>query len=315
VVLEATPTRQILNLGPLRKGDRLYLSLLSTPGYGEFLQTNERFSVMVLDGQQEVFAWYQESYVLFTPDAKLIIGHDSPNYYVVVDGVPPTLFSSPVYGQSVAVRVEPDVGLVPRQQRIYLDFAGGKTVAIPDYVPFAPPPFHAEDLNSNWGAAETATIKAGIVQYMRDRYARFNVVISTSDDGHEPVKPFQTVYFGGRSDEFYGISQYIDPRNETLTGAALVTTLDIAFDFPQVTPEEMGDLIGSVATHESAHLLGLRHTEGGFNDIMDPNAPIGSPTAIFVSSPLYRAEEYNGQIGTQNAPILLEEVVGLKPQP
>lgn len=311
IVVAPTPNRQIFNLGPLRQGDRLYLSLLTTPGYGEFY-TDEVFSVLVMDAQEKVFAWYQDHYILFTPDAKLIIGHDSPNYYVVVDGCRPPMCNDVYAGESVAVRIEPGVGLTPRPQRIYLDFEGGTDLYVGDLGPFTIPDFDANDLNATWGAPETATIKARIVARMQELYAEFNVSFSTSDDT-TPQLPYQTIHFGGYSDYLYGSSAYIDPRNETLTGRAIVATLTIADDYPALNATEMGTAIGNVAAHEAGHLLGLRHSEGGATDIMDVISPITGTGTSFMSSALYRDEEYNGQIGIQDVPQLFEEVLGRKP--
>jgi hypothetical protein len=135
--------------------------------------------------------------------------------------------------------------------------------------------------------------------------------------------PFQTVYFGGTlsaDGQLYGASAYIDVRNDTLAGAALVATEAIASDFPGYSVNDMGVAIGNVAGHHAGHLLGLRNTEGGADDIMDPAwlaASLDSDTAEFMAAPLLRTEQYNydagldsGQIGTQDAPQLFGEIIG-----
>ncbi|MFH1746637.1 MAG: PKD domain-containing protein [Planctomycetota bacterium] len=321
IVVAPTPNRQIFDLGPLREGDRLYLSLLTTPGYGEFYD-REVFSVLVMDAQEKVFAWYQNSYILFTPDAKLIIGHDSPNYFVVVDGCrPPTCFDI-TFGSSVSVRVEPNVGLTPRPQRVYLDFEAGQSIKVADVGPLDFPAFDAVRLDGNWGAPETAIIKAAIVARLQELYGDYNVVFSTSDDGAPPAQPYQTIHFADEWGswvtlffyDLFGIADYIDPRNETLTGSTLVFTGTIAEAFPTLDASAIGLTIGNVAGHEAGHLFGLRHSEGGAQDLMDTvNVSDTDPGVRFMSSSLYRAEQYNGQIGIQDVPQLMAETVGLKP--
>ena len=308
VLMAPTTDRQIFDLGPLQRGDRLYVSLLTTPGYGEFYDA-DGFSVLIMDANDEVFAWYQNGYIVFTRDSRLIIGHDSPNYYVVVDGCSPPTCGGINYGQSVMISVDRGVGLVARQQQIYLDFRGGTNLYVGDVGPFTIPAFDANDLNAAWGPVETAVIKQGIVNRMASLYSGYNVTVTTSDAGDPPQGPHQTVYFGGYSFWLFGTSSYIDPRNETLTGSAVVATLTIADAYPGLDAAQMALAIGNVATHESGHLLGLRHTEG-LTDIMAVGPDPTSAALEFTTSPLYEGEQYNGQIGLQDAPTLLSEIGG-----
>ncbi|MBL8878319.1 MAG: PKD domain-containing protein [Phycisphaerales bacterium] len=300
IVVEQTTQRQVVDLGPMSEGDRIFLALSNLPGYAN--QYNAPvYSVMLLDADQKLFAWYQDNAVLLTPDTKLVVGHSSPNYYAVIDT-----------GTSIDIRVQRGVGNIPRQQRIWLNFAGGNDVRVADIAPQNIPEFDATFVGL--ATNDTSALQARILQKVRELFATWDVEVTTSDDG-VPDAPFQTIYFAPTNftvDEFelYGIADYIDPRNDTLTGSAVIKCPGFAADFPNSTVNDMGDLVGVVVAHECGHLLGLRHVSDA-TDIMD-TGPL-STTQVFKSSPLLSSEQYNAGSGTQDAPQLLNELIGLHP--
>jgi hypothetical protein len=297
IVVAPTTDRQIFDLGPLSRGDRVLLSLLSTPAYGQAYDADE-FSVMILDADQSVFTWYQEGFVLFTPDTKLVVGHNSSHYYVVVDS-----------GHGVNVGLQRDFGLVRRQQRIYFNFAGGVGIGVAGEPPLSFLAFDASDLDPSFDDDDTLIIKNGILQFARDRYAPWNVVITSSDDDDPPEPPYQTVHFGGYNLFRYGIADYVDPRNDTLTGSAVVYTDSFAGLWG--TPQQYAAVLGEVAVHQSGHLLGLRHVDN-VQDIMTTADPTG--LTDFTASPLLGSEQLNSPaIGIQDAPEWFNEIFGPAP--
>lgn len=317
-----TNCRQVMDLGPLNRGDRLFLSLLSTPGFGDYYQTNDAFSVMLLDADQRIAAWYQND-IFFSPDSKLVIGHNSARYYLVVDG-----------GLSVNLRVLRNSGqFETRQQRVLVNFAGtDRAISVGGQRPQFVPPLDASVFNQffavspNWGAFETQLLKDAIMATLRSRFTGYNVAFFSSDDGPTPAPgdegiapPFQTMHVGGDNLFLYGIADYIDPRNDTVTGTGITFavaigegTIESPFVLNPVTDvPSLGVAIGQVAAHETGHLLGLRHTQNNPADIMtsgfDPTASVG-----FTISEVSQFEQIYGlpTIGLQDAPQLFLETVG-----
>ena len=311
IVAAPTTARQIFELGtPLSRGDQLILSLSPMPGFGESYDATG-FSIMVLDENEEVFVWYQDG-VPFTADDTLIIGaEDEMSYYVVIDGCPRTVCGSDFLAQSISVQVM-DAVYQPRRQRIFLNFDGNDLLSVGPLGLVEVPEFDAGDLKGGWADAETAAIKAEIQAQLERVFADLDVEIYTS----VPTPPYMSIYFGGSATTF-GAAAYIDPRNQTLSGTALVATTAIADRYDTFTAEEMGTAFGNVAGQLAGYLLGMWATEGGVTDIMDPaflfdSAQIRSTDGVRFrrSALLWEAPEYNGPIGIQDAPQQLEELIG-----
>lgn len=349
VVVPFDNQRQIFDLGPLNRGDRVFLSLLTIPGFGAAYVPTQEFSAMVLDANQRILAWYQaldlidsggggladffltlppelEEFVLFNRDTKLVVGHNSLHYYVVADG-----------GVSLNVRIQRESGLFEtRAQRVLVKFDGsrGDAIAAGNQPARIIPAFDAADFNQYfstppippWGDDETLQLKNAILAELEGVYAAFNVEFFSSDDGVLPGIPYQTVYVGGPNpDDLLGISDYVDPRNETATGTALVYATEIAqvgipggFANPITDTATLGRAIGRVAAHEVGHLLGLRNTDDA-TDIMEGYdvRQVGDPTIPrTLKAATVTASEQVGTlpaIGIQDAILLLSETVGIAP--
>ncbi len=376
VVVAPSTRRQIFDIGTLSRGDRLFFSFMTQPGYDEYyselefpstinnaVQTvNEGteidgfYSVMVLDREQRAVTWYQGApdpnapNILFTPDAKLLIGTNSSSHYFVTDTA-----------TSVKIRVERvdelglsdeelETRLAPRQQRVYLDFTGADVVNVAGELPVLVRPFNdiLADFYPDPNEIDNL-IKPALVQRVRTLLIGYDVEVTTSDEGPPPAQPYQTVYFGGtfttevnwlfsgslnapyvytRSGSWrvydLGRADYIDPRNETLTGTAIVGLEGILNVTGTLSPTLMGLVLGNATGHEMGFLMGLRRTEDQdltSNDIMDliqlwddGNGNLGTIVTTapeFTEGALRPFEQYNTPaIGTQDAAVLLEELFG-----
>jgi len=329
VVVAPTSARQVFDLGPLSQGDRIFMSMLTVPGYSEvydfgardlltaFVGGEQDFSFAILNENGEIFAWYQPDFILFSRETKLVIARRSEHYYVAVDG-----------GVSLRFRIQRESGqFETRAQRVFVNFAGAAQVRVADTPATNVPPLDASDFDPSWGDSETTIIKNQIVATLNQKFEQFNVQFVTSDQvladpSLAPKLPALRMHFGGFSDVgAFGIADYIDPRNDTLGGEGIIYATEIAltalfgfFENPVTTPTQVGAVIGTVGAHEIGHLLGLRHTLGNPLDIMatglvnDPTRPL-----IFTTAEIFFLEQPDPSeppIGIQNAEQTLFETVG-----
>jgi WD40 repeat protein len=344
VVMPAAHVRQILDLGQLDVGDRIFLSLLSLPGYGvTYTQTGLNplgvnttatlaqgggFSVLILDAEEKMFVWYDAGLVLFTPDSKLIIGHGSSGYYIVLDATGDVLIPS------VNVRVQRQFADTsePRQQYVHLNFEGGQGIAVGGSSKFDVVPFTL----AGHDPASVTTIRTAIVARVNDLLGSNNFIVSEDPPG-DSTEPRLTVYFDveGKllaSDPpdrdgdglitvadltFWGLPDYLDPRGETLSGRAVVAVKDIADDPANagLADAQLGLAIANSAIHQIGLMCGLRETaqpQGLIDDIMTTDgSQVANAGLVFTTADLAPLDGLT-PIGIQDAPQLLAELFGTK---
>ena len=346
IVAAATPRRQVFSLPDLEPGDQLKLSLASMPGYGGFYDDygasasdtgGARFSVLVLDGQQDLFVWYQnpgpfwdaattpywpEDRISFSAADKLIVERDGP-YYLVLDGCTRANCGTEYLAPSVVVEVIPGAaqpGATARQQRIYLNFD-----TVPGSVPIngetvATYAFDVKELNAGWGANEKDDIVQKVHNKLSAMFAGYDVVLS--EDPAALTQPYTTVYFCGGNTTYLCWVDSLDPRNQRGDGAAFVLTNAIKAKWPAdpdlTTTDDFAAAFANVAAQQIGLMVGLRNTIAGLGpgDVMDPAmlrsaaAITGARAFINGSVNLNGSELGNGGIGRQNARNLLLELIG-----
>lgn len=337
VMLPATSTQQIFDVGPVNVGDRLFLSLLEAPGYNPTYSYGD-YNLLILDDQQALWAWYGND-ALFTPDAQLVVGAANSSFLFVVN----TSGSQPVPGIKLQLQRIPTSIVPTRTQYVHLVFTASSSVAVGGSAPFEIPEFDYK------GAGRDEVIMGNIFLRVKDRLqdAGYNFVISQSTPAAPaapPAVPHNTIYFdvsgltaalsnlsmalpdrngdGWIDDDdylYFGLSSFVDPRNETLTGKAAIDvyyleTLINNYRASLVPPQldlsdnELARALANAALHHIGFMSGLRETTGRLGavavaDIMDEDPLAADAELYFVTADLAGIT-----VGRQNAPAYLQDV-------
>ncbi len=200
-----------------------------------------------------------------------------------------------------------------RGQVVWLNFAGGDDVAVHRRSELSFPRFDGDLLGSAY-AGETAALKAAIVSALEEDYSAYNLTVLTSDDGPPPETPHATIHFGGYDNGLLGLADSVDQYNQDSWESAIIYVESFAdYAVMELTVDEMGQMLGNVASHELGHLLGLFHTQTP-TDVMDTT---GTAWDLAGNQMLERArlEETVFPTGYENSPARLSETIGLAPVP
>ncbi len=291
---------QLIELGPAQAGQRWMVTDASG------LLTNNPFLVVLLDSKYDLL--YRQIVSSRWP-LEHVLRADTSTLYL---GVMPS-YATADGGFRFSVSRESGVTVpAPRGQLVWLNFGGGQEVRVQGRRGISFPAFDSGRLGPAYAGA-TETVKAAIVSAMREDYAAYNVVILTSDEGPAPDQPHATLHFGGVDNLLLGLADNVDQYNADPWQTAIIYVDGFAdFSVMNLTAEEMGQMIGNVASHELGHLLGLFHTRVPA-DLMDTT---GTAWDLAGDQSFTRAELEQSvfAVGFENCPVKLAQTVGRMPQ-
>jgi hypothetical protein len=293
IVASPSTNRQIVDIGALNRGDQLYLSLLTVPGYSVTYNL-PGFSVMLVDNLLGVYTWIYDGRMLFTPYTKLIIGtqSQSPHYYLVLDSTGTDLTPS------AQLRIARGVAAtyVPPRQAVYLNFAGtqGALISVGGTHGFTLGAYTAP------AGMDTTTLRAAILARLQTLFAPYSITVLSSDVDPEPTGPHTVVYFENATQldatdmipadvlvRAFGLSDFVDPRNQTVSGNALVRARKLEAAFPALATEAaLGTALGNAAAHQLGFLFGLAETTGVVTDVMNVAVSVDRNDLVYTVAPL-----------------------------
>jgi len=291
----------IYDIGPVSVGDQLIVDVQA--------QSDLDAVAAVFDANENlVYANDDRAYYakLLDPMISVQIRHDSAHCYV---GIASSL-STGTRGDYI-VSVTRTAAAGPDEavgQHIYFNFDGAASVTVGTRPAVAVPAFEGSLIAPEF-EGRTDELIDRIMELVRQDFVGVSVEFVSSREGDRPVEPHSTVHFGAYDPDLLGIAENIDEYNERLVQQAVVF-VDTFRAFLPLNPslDEMAQALANVASHETAHLLGLQHTNDP-RSIMDVTASLRQMMGpqSFLRAPL---DAYVFPIGYQDGLQLLVEAVG-----
>ena len=291
----------IYDIGPVSVGDQIIVDVQA--------QSDLDAVAAVFDANENlVYANDDRAYYakLLDPMISVEIRHDSAHCYVAIA----SSFSTGTRGDYV-VSVTRAAGAGPDEaagQHVYFNFDGAASVTVGTRPAVTVPAFEGSLIAPEF-AGRTDELIDRIMELVREDFVGVNVEFISSREGDRPIEPHSTVHFGAYDADLLGIAENVDEYNERLVQEAVVF-VDTFRAFLPLNPslDEMAQVLANVASHETAHLLGLQRTNDP-QSIMDVTASLRQMMGpqSFLRAPL---DAYVFPIGYQDGPQLLVEAVG-----
>lgn len=287
----------IFDLGPASPGEHLTASLASD---GNDIQLG------FFDEQGRIIAYVDPASPTAGPSSVDVHLHASvATLYAMVA----TRSTSPV-SRAYSVDVQLSGGATPasRPQAVVLVFGGASQVQIGTRAPVDVPPFDIARINGEFAGRTDEAIDL-LIDLVLEDYEGLGVTFYLETDPDVPASNFSAIYFGTSDSRLLGLAENIDPFNSDAEQSAIIYT-DVFSLFNQLHPtfDETVQVLANVTSHETGHLLGLRHTADA-EGLMDVTATARRMLADqwFKSSPLHASVL---PAGVQDAPTMLGWSVG-----
>lgn len=243
----------VYDLGLLTPGDRIYVDVRTISGDLDPVAA-------IFDSREYLVAYNDDREpdgTVLDPLIDIVIRGPEDRYYVGIIAYPG--YASTGEYEAV-VRIERGVGVPsPVLQVVYLNWAGGRNIQVPNVGRFDLAAFSATDVGLP--SSQTEDLKNRVQQIIEDRYAGYNLIVLNSDDDVRPGIEHTTVHFGGSNRRAFAISEKIDTFNTDHADDAIVFTESYLGAFGSApTFEQIAQALGNTVAHEVGHLLGLVHT-------------------------------------------------------
>jgi hypothetical protein len=296
-------------LGPLSPGDRVIVDADTTGSLLDIsvaiFDTAERL-VYNNDDRGGSSARFLDSYI------EWVVRHGGDPYYLVVTHS--AFAGRGGFTGTYEIDVKASGGSAvpgPVGQALLLDFDGA-VADFPTLGLVTLDPFDAAAISPIY-RGETETVKETIRAVFEQNFGPFDVDIWTTDDPPPSGTQFSTVYFGGFDAGAFGIAEDVDLYNVDFCDDAIIFTESFGPQIFAIVPAavELGIAIGNVGSHEAGHLVGLNHVDDD-RALMDDQSVADAfiEDQEFMEAPL---SSDIMSIGTQDAVLLLNEIVGLRP--
>lgn len=295
----------VYSLGAMNAGDRIVVDVADLSGTLDP-------AIAIFDAAGEIAFQNDDrdfSIGLLNPFLNDVIRHSSGLYFLAIaasPGAPPDQVAG-VYDANVT-RVLGGAAPAPQPQTVVLNFRGG-SITIPRDTTYTLGPFDTADIAPEYDGM-TVTVRNQIAATVRQDFTGLALTVRVSPPAAVPSDcSASVVFFGGRNPRAFGTSQGVDFYNRNQCDQSILfTEMFTPTIFGRVlTAEELGIAIGTIASHEIGHLLGLSHV-ANVNDLMDTT---GGPNTFFNqefgTSPLHASIF---PIGAQDGVQLLLDTLG-----
>ncbi len=311
--IDAAGDIDIYDLGPAAAGDRITVQVQGQGGLNTV--------AALFNGNTDLIdANDDRSYYggLVDPYLSRVVRHDTSNLFVGLTVSSATYFASnagrfDTGSYTIVVTRQPGNPVqAPRNQLVYLNFAGGANVQIGLEPITTMRPFSAESISGRLNG-KTDAIADTIVSNMATDFAPYDVTLVDSRTAAEPAEQHTTLYFGNYNSQYLGLADNVDTFNGLLVQEAIIYAEDISmYESLMPSAEEVGIALANIGAHELGHLLGLEHS-GHQGDIM---ATAASARQILENNLIFLRSNMQTDVfpvGFQNEPTLLLWNVGANP--